>query len=32
VPAALLALIAQWLFDLAERKLVPRGLRLRRAG
>jgi osmoprotectant transport system permease protein len=29
IPAAVLALLAQWLFDLAERKLVPRGLRKR---
>jgi osmoprotectant transport system permease protein len=29
IPAAVLALFAQWLFDLAERKLVPRGLRIR---
>jgi osmoprotectant transport system permease protein len=29
IPAAVLALLAQWLFDLAERKLVPRGLRRR---
>jgi osmoprotectant transport system permease protein len=28
VPAALLALLVQGLFDLAERALVPRGLRL----
>jgi osmoprotectant transport system permease protein len=28
VPAALLALLVQWLFGLAERFLVPRGLRL----
>lgn len=28
VPAALLALAVQWLFELAERALVPRGLRL----
>jgi osmoprotectant transport system permease protein len=32
VPAALLALAAQGLFDLAERFVVPRGLRLQRAG
>jgi osmoprotectant transport system permease protein len=25
IPAALMALVVQWLFDLAERKLVPRG-------
>lgn len=31
VPAALLALLAQLLFDLIERLVVPRGLRLRRA-
>ncbi len=29
VPAALLALIVQWLFELAEHYLVPRGLRLK---
>jgi osmoprotectant transport system permease protein len=29
VPAALLALAAQGLFELAERTIVPRGLRLR---
>jgi osmoprotectant transport system substrate-binding protein/osmoprotectant transport system permease protein len=29
IPAALLALLAQGLFELAERRLVPRGLRLR---
>lgn len=28
IPAALLALVVQGLFDLAERFLVPRGLRL----
>jgi osmoprotectant transport system permease protein len=28
VPAALLALLVQGLFDLAERALIPRGLRL----
>jgi osmoprotectant transport system permease protein len=28
VPAAAMALLAQWLFDLAERVVVPRGLRL----
>jgi osmoprotectant transport system permease protein len=28
VPAALLALAVQWFFDLCERRLVPRGLRL----
>jgi osmoprotectant transport system permease protein len=27
VPAAVLALLVQWVFDLAERRLVPRGLR-----
>lgn len=32
VPAAVLALIVQGLFELAERGLVPRGLRLVRAG
>ncbi|MBD3236755.1 MAG: ABC transporter permease subunit [Candidatus Eisenbacteria bacterium] len=31
VPAALLALLVQWLFDLIERAIVPRGLRLRSA-
>ncbi len=31
VPAALLALVAQQLFDLAERWVVPKGLRLRRS-
>ena len=31
VPAALLALVAQAVFNLVERVLVPRGLRLRRA-
>ncbi len=30
IPAALLALAVQFLFDLAERVIVPRGLRLRR--
>ncbi len=30
VPAALLALVVQGLFELAERRLVPRGLRLKR--
>jgi osmoprotectant transport system permease protein len=29
VPAALLALVVQGLFELAERRLVPRGLRLK---
>jgi osmoprotectant transport system permease protein len=29
VPAALLALLVQALFELAERGIVPRGLRLR---
>jgi osmoprotectant transport system permease protein len=28
VPAALLALIVQWMFDLSEKVIVPRGLRL----
>jgi osmoprotectant transport system permease protein len=28
IPAALLALVVQWAFDLAERFLVPKGLRL----
>ena len=28
IPAALLALLVQGLFELAERRLVPRGLRL----
>ena len=32
VPAALLALLVQGLFDLAERLLVPRGLRLKPGG
>jgi osmoprotectant transport system permease protein len=32
VPAALLALAAQGLFEMAERRLVPRGLRLRTSG
>nr|WP_255536414.1 glycine betaine ABC transporter substrate-binding protein [Pacificimonas pallii] len=31
IPAAILALIMQWLFDLAERWITPRGLRLRQA-
>ena len=31
VPAALMAIAAQTLFDIAERFVVPRGLRLRRA-
>ncbi len=29
IPAALLALLVQWLFDLSERLLVPKGLRLK---
>ena len=29
IPAALLALVVQWLFDLSERLFVPRGLRLK---
>jgi osmoprotectant transport system permease protein len=29
VPAALMALLVQWAFELAERRVVPRGLRLR---
>jgi len=32
IPAAALALVAQGLFEVAERFLVPRGLRLRQAG
>ena len=32
IPAAILALAAQWLFDLAERWVIPRGLRLRTGG
>src|SRR5437763_346704 len=28
IPAALLALVVQWLFDLLDRVLIPRGLRL----
>ena len=28
IPAALLALAVQWAFDIAERLLVPKGLRL----
>jgi osmoprotectant transport system permease protein len=28
IPAALLALIVQWLFDLFDRVLIPKGLRL----
>jgi osmoprotectant transport system permease protein len=30
IPAALLALIVQWLFDAADRFIIPRGLRLSR--
>jgi osmoprotectant transport system permease protein len=32
IPAAVLALAAQWLFDALERWLIPRGLRLRTGG
>ena len=28
VPAALLALLVQWIFDLSEKFIVPRGLRI----
>jgi osmoprotectant transport system permease protein len=28
IPAAVLALLVQWLFDLLDRVLIPRGLRL----
>jgi osmoprotectant transport system permease protein len=28
IPAALLALIVQWLFDLLDRVFIPKGLRL----
>jgi osmoprotectant transport system permease protein len=32
IPAALMALAAQGLFDLAESRIVPRGLRLKASG
>jgi osmoprotectant transport system permease protein len=28
IPAALLALLVQWLFDLLDRVVIPKGLRL----